>query len=287
MNSDPTILRPALRYYGGKWNLAPWIIQHFPAHQFYCEPCGGAASVLLQKPRSDIETYNDLDGQVVNFFRMLRDRRDELIDKIRLTPWSRSEYYASLAPCPECDEVERARRFWCAISMSFNSGTHFRQQGVRFVSDNHQSTGEMNRPDLMKNLYLIADRLNEVQIENRDALWVIKQYDSPDTLFYADPPYVSDTRTDSKVYAHEWTNDDHIAAAEVLRACAGYVVISGYACPLYTELYEAHGWQRFDKLSTMNRGGARLESIWLSPRSVAALNRPRQSTLFDLISEEA
>lgn len=92
------IKRPALRYYGGKWKLAPWIISHFPAHKNYVEPCGGAASVLLQKPRSPLETYNDLDGNVVNFFRVLRDRPDELIRKIRLTPWARAEYELSLQP---------------------------------------------------------------------------------------------------------------------------------------------------------------------------------------------
>ena len=97
MIADTTIKRPALRYYGGKWNLAPWIISFFPPHKNYVEPCGGAASVLLQKPRSPLETYNDFDGNVVNFFRVLRDRPDELIRKIRLTPWARAEYELSLA----------------------------------------------------------------------------------------------------------------------------------------------------------------------------------------------
>ena len=93
--------RPALRYYGGKWNLAPWIISHFPPHKNYVEPCGGAASVLLQKPRSPLETYNDLDGNVVNFFRVLRDKPEELIRQIELTPWSRDEFEICRNPSTE------------------------------------------------------------------------------------------------------------------------------------------------------------------------------------------
>lgn len=107
--------RPALRYYGGKFNLAPWIISHFPEHKSYVEPCGGGASVLLQKQRSELETYNDIDGNVVNFFRVLRDQPEELIKKIWLTPWARTEYEMAYQKCD--DDIEKARRFYMACWM--------------------------------------------------------------------------------------------------------------------------------------------------------------------------
>jgi DNA adenine methylase len=268
--------RPALRYYGGKWRLAPWIISHFPPHQNYVEPCGGAASVLLQKPRSPLETYNDLDGNVVNFFRVLRDRPDELIRKIRLTPWAREEYELSLEPCE--DVVERARRFFVATSMGINGSTNGHKsdwQHWRDWIDSHHKSPEKQTGDT-ENVYRVAYRLRYVQVEHRGYDEVITKYDHVNTLFYFDPPYVADTRAQTERYLLEWTNAQHIEAADLLRQAAGYVVISGYACPLYAELYEAHNWKRVDKEAQTNSGGKRIESLWLSPRTVEALGQREQ-----------
>lgn len=279
MIADTTIKRPALRYYGGKWNLAPWIISHFPPHKNYVEPCGGAASVLLQKPRSPLETYNDLDGNVVNFFRVLRDRPDELIRKIRLTPWARAEYELSLQPCE--DEIERARRFYCAACMSFNGATQFdsKTYGWRHTLDYDMRPSPAL--DMANNVLAdIADRFTGVQIENRPYQDVIDRFDIDTTVIYFDPPYVAETRNKSFWYGHEFSEQDHVESAGLLRACAGFVIVSGYACSLYTELYEAHGWQRRDKEAQTNSGGKRIESLWLSPRTVEALNMPRQANMF-------
>lgn len=271
--TDAIPTRPALRYYGGKWNLAKWIISHFPEHKNYVEPCGGAASVLLQKPRSPLETYNDLDGNVVNFFRVLRDQPDELIRKIRLTPWARAEYELSLEPCEE--PVEAARRFfvrcWQAVAGQ--------PSGWR-VSANLDGRSTPAYDLVNNNLQEISERLTGVQIECGAHDRVVEQYDGRDTLIYFDPPYVEDTRANGQQYAFEWTDADHIAAAELLRQCAGFVVVSGYACPLYAQLYEAHGWERHDKEAQTNSGGKRIESIWLSPRTAEALGKPRQAELF-------
>ena len=270
--------RPALRYYGGKWKLAPWIISHFPEHQNYVEPCGGAASVLLQKPRSPLETYNDLDGNVVNFFRVLRDQPDELIRKIRLTPWARAEYELSLESSE--DEVEGARRFYCAACMSFNGATQFdgSTYGWRHTLDYNMRHSPAL--DMANNtLQAIADRLLGVQIEIRDYADVIDRFDRPVCLIYFDPPYVAETRNKTFWYGHEFDEHDHAEAAALLRQCAGYVVVSGYACPLYTELYEDHGWTRVDKEAQTNSGGKRIESLWLSPRTVEALQAPVQGVL--------
>jgi len=131
------IKRPALRYYGGKWNLAPWIISHLPPHHSFIDLCGGGASVLLRKERSNLETYNDLDGNVVNFFRVLRDEPDALIQKIKLTPWAREEHELSRQSCE--DKVESARRFFCIV-VDVNE-RRASQQGVKDLEGNKGCQG--------------------------------------------------------------------------------------------------------------------------------------------------
>lgn len=274
MIATTTITRPALRYYGGKWNLAPWIISHFPAHKNYLEPCGGAASVLLQKRPSLLETYNDLDGNVVNFFRVLRDDFDDLIRKIELTPWSKAEYLTCHEPA--VSPVEKARRFWVLCWMSVQGGTHNSVLGSHWRRARHADSRRGTPPPKdgtdIYHLWTIANRLKRVQIESDDWLNCVEKYDSPETLIYFDPPYVGSTRANNTRYAFEWNEGQHLEAAGVLSEAAGYVVVSGYACPLYAELYEANGWTRRDKETQTNSGGRRVESIWLSPRTWAALS---------------
>ncbi len=274
--------RPALRYYGGKWRLAPWIISRFPPHQNYVEPCGGAASVLLQKPRSPLETYNDLDGNVVNFFRVLRDQPDELIRKIRLTPFAREESEAVKLSL-NGNAIECARQMFvrCNFSTAARPGANISTNwGPQTFHGQSYTLRSWQVEQLKAELETVAQRFAGVQIENRDALEVIRVYDNEQAVIYFDPPYVASERTSKDVYAHEWTDGDHATAAVMLRHCQGYAVVSGYACPLYTELYEAHGWERLDKEAQANSGGKRIESLWLSPRTVAALDMPRQATMF-------
>jgi len=284
MNISPDApKRPALRYYGGKWKLAPWIISHFPSHQNYVEPCGGAASVLLQKPPSLLETYNDIDGAVVNFFRVLRDNPAELVDRLLLTPWARAEYELSWEPHP--DPIEWARRFFVHGYMSFNGTANNKSGGSWLVQKDYDMRGIMPSESKIKTvqeLRRIAERLATVQIENRDALEVIGRYDTPWTLFYFDPPYPAETRSHKNEYTYEATTDFHRRAAISLQNVEGYAVISGYMCPLYVELYQAPGWKRVDKEAQTNSGGRRIESLWLSPRTVEALQVPVQAELFSV-----
>jgi len=250
------------------------------------EPCGGAASVLLQKPRSPLETYNDLDGNVVNFFRVLRDKPDELMRKLRLTPYAQEEYFLSLQP--STDEVEQARRFFVMLWMSMQGGSHDSAKGSWRTQTNavHADGGtRWAKPpaqfmDAVESVDDIAQRFRYVQIANDSAMKLIANYDNADALIYFDPPYVSTERAAPERYALEWTESDHVAAAELLRTCAGYVVVSGYACPLYADLYERHGWQRVDTVAQTNSGGKRVESLWLSPRTVEALAQPKQAAMF-------
>jgi len=260
------ITRPAARYFGGKWRLGAWIVSFFPPHESYLEPCGGVASVLLQKPRCKAETFNDLSGDVCNFFRVLRDREKELIRAIGLTPWAREEY--QLHHEPTDDPVERARRFWVGCSMSIG-GLPFTTSGWRTVTQT--MPGQiMAMTDLTADyLYPIARRLKGVQIENLDALEVIQRYDREGGLIYYDPPYTKDTRSSGYVYTIEKDDPErtkkehiHIEAAELLHTCKSMVVVSGYNCPLYEEIYG--DWKRVDKKSQANAGQSRVESLWLS-----------------------
>jgi DNA adenine methylase len=273
MIAETTIKRPALRWYGGKWDLGNWIIPFFPLHDHYVEPCFGAGSVLLQKPQVKLETVNDLNGRLVNYFRVLRDRPADLIRLLDLTPWASDEY--ELSQEPVSNELEDARRFHIMCWMSVHGGpvpTGFRTQnsiGSRYATP---------ATDLIKHdLWNVAGRLKNLQILNEDALITLSRYDNaPDALIYFDPPYPTDTRTFKKGYAGlDMDSDFHTEAADILRRLPGYVVVSGYACPLYAELYEAHGWQRVDRMAQTNSGGKRVESLWLNPRTWAAQQQPQ------------
>jgi len=277
--------RPAVRYYGGKWRIAPWIVEHLPySHECYCEPFGGAASVLLRKPRSPLEVYNDLNGAVVNFFRVLRERPEKLIRAISLTPWARAEY--ELAQESSGDPVEEARRFYVSAWMGFGGGRAKWRQGWRY----QVKAGTLWKPSSVSftetaHLWAAVDRLRGVQIECRDAFKVIRACDAPETLFYLDPPYVHSTRSKWKdIYAREMDDEDHEALADLVLGLEGMVVISGYPSGLYTWLYERHGWRRFEMESRTNGGGMissvpRTEAVWVSPRTLRVLERERAPLL--------
>jgi len=277
----PKIKRPALRYYGGKWKLAEWIIQYFPSHKSYVEPCGGAASVLIHKNRSELETYNDADGNVVNFFRVLRDNPDELIRKIQLTPWSREEFEQSLVLSG--DEVEMARKFFVKMWMGINAGTSYHEASNGWRCSNGEDTRDwVLYHDELHNL---ADRFIGVQIEKDDARNIIKRFNTPDTLVYFDPPYVLTTRgrKSKDRYEMDITDDFHRECGELLVNHSGFVVVSGYPSDLYSEIFEDKGFSRIDGDSTTNNGGKRVESLWLSPRTSDALNQNEFSFFGTLI----
>jgi DNA adenine methylase len=269
MQVEKTIKRPVLRYHGGKWMLAPWIIQHFPAHRIYVEPYGGAASVLMRKPRSYAEVYNDLDGEIVNVFRVLRDTdlAKELERLLRLTPFARDEFEESYIPVP--DPVEQARRTIIRAFMGFGSNAHNKPTGFR--SNAHRS-GTTPAHDWMHYPALIVDfmeRLTGVAIENKSAVDLIPQHDSSATLFYVDPPYVLSSRDSGDDYRFEMTDDDHRKLSEVLHSVQGMVVLSGYDCELYQELYK--DWHKVTRKAHADWGRPRTECLWISPTAQAGL----------------
>lgn len=163
--------RPILRWHGGKWRLAPWVISHFPPHSIYVEPFGGAGSVLIRKPRAHGEVYNDLDGEIVNVFRVLRDREsgEELIRLLTLTPWAREEFNGSYEPTD--DPIERARRCVVRCSMGFGSSSRRKNRtGFRARAWRQNMTGPGDFANLPPALFAVIDRLRGVCIEHRRAL---------------------------------------------------------------------------------------------------------------------
>ncbi len=263
--------RPALRQYGGKWTIAPWIIGYMPAHRAYLEPCAGGLSVFFRKPSVEVEIVNDLNSRVCNFFRQLRDNREELIRIIDLTPWAEDEY--RLCKTPSDDLLEDARRLYVSSWQSVH-GVGSNSSGWRWMADPDGRRGLSPSVDwISHDLYAVAGRLRRAHIMNRDALKLIARMRLIDScLIYFDPPYTLEKRTRKDGYsAFEVTEDWHVRAAELLRGHTGYVLVSGYQSDLYAALYEAYGWQRHDRKFQGNSGSIREESLWLNPTAVAAL----------------
>lgn len=277
-------MRPPFAYYGGKTVLAPRIVALMPAHRVYCEPFAGSLAVLLAKPPAAHEVVNDLDGDVVNFWRQMRERPEDLERACRLSPYARAEFEA----CRDLDvneDLERARRWWVRVTQSFaRTGPTGSGWSTGMTRSQSRAAACVSMCDRMS---MVVERIRPVVIECRDAAEVIAVYDAPDAVHYVDPPYLAAARRKSGetsglgAYATEMGDpESHIRLAEVLRACEGTVLLSGYASPLYEDLYA--GWERIEwdvALSTANRKGE-------SSRAVEVLwsNRPLRApdaTLLD------
>jgi DNA adenine methylase len=236
-------------WYGGKFSHLDWLLPLLPESRQYCEPFSGSGAVLLNREPSQVETYNDIDGDVVNFFRVLRDHPHELTRAIALTPFSREEFYEAIEEdSGDLSDLERARRFYVRARQARTGLAQTATLG-RWANCKRTSRGGMSGVISrwlggVDDLANIAERLLRVQIENRPAIDVIRLYDDVGTLFYCDPPYVHETRGDPKAYAFEMDEPGHRELANVLKACRGHVAISGYRGDLMEELYA--GWRRND-----------------------------------------
>lgn len=259
----------AFGWYGGKFSHLEWLLPLLPKCHHYCEPFGGSAAVLLNRLPSPVETYNDIDGDVVTLFRVLRDQTDALLKAIALTPFSREEFHTSISRDDEAiDDVERARRFFVRARQARTGLAQTATLG-RWANCKNTSRAGMSGVvsrwlGSVEGLPDIALRLLRVQIENRPATDVIRLYDGPDTLFYCDPPYLHSTRGDSKAYAFEMDEAEHREIAEVLRACRAKVAVSGYRCDLMDSLYA--GWNRVDSQPKHCHSikKMRQESVWMN-----------------------
>jgi len=261
-----SVKRPLLRYYGSKFRIAPWVLSSFCEHKTYVEVFGGGAGVLLRKKRSQVEVYNDLDSQVFGLFQVLRNpyAASELIELVRLTPFCREEFNLSYKTTQ--NQIEAARRFivrcyfghgTCSIDPKDSNG--FRSCDIRAGKSYAREWAGV--PDAIA---AAVNRLSGVTIENLDYRKILQKFDSPDTLFYVDPPYPMSTRkAGGKGYVHEMSDHDHRTLAWMLGQLRAPVVISGYDCDLYSGLYA--DWNREEKKTTANgqRGAVpRTEVIW-------------------------
>lgn len=270
---SPILSRKARRFiafgwYGGKYSHLEWLLPLLPSCHHYCEPFGGSAAVLLNREPSPIETYNDIDGELTNFFRVLREDADRLIRAIALTPFSREEFALACVIDPALDAPERARRFYVR-ARQVRTGLAQSASLGRWANCKNTSragmAGAVSRwLGAVEDLPEIALRLLRVQIENRPASEVIQLYDSPTTLFYCDPPYIHESRQDNNAYAYEMTDQEHSQLSQLLNSVEGMVAISGYDCDLMNELYPEPRWSKNvgPSRTIHSTKGKRTEVLW-------------------------
>lgn len=248
--------RPPLRYFGGKWRIAKWLLQHYPIHRGYCTPYGGGWCESFQKPRSGhLEVYNDLNAHNINFFTQLKENPHELIAQIEKTPRDWQQFEISKQSCD--DPVEWAKRYYiyCHLSVmagggKLSSGTSESRLALRSVTDD-------------THLWAASHRLQGVIIEQLDAVECIAKYDSKDTFFYCDPGYPkSSLATGNRTwYLHHTNTEGHIALAETLHQIKGSAIVSGYDCPLYQKLF--NGWEKIEYETVNMRRSKAIECIWI------------------------
>lgn len=256
-------MNSVIKYPGSKWSIANWIISHFPSHHSYLEPFFGSGAVLFTKKRSSIETVNDLDKDVVNLFRQIRENTERLADTIYWTPYARSEYErAWAAQYTETDPFQRAVDFYVRMMMGYG----FRTTGEKVGWKNDVQGREAayaagywcKTPEM---IFEAAERLRKVQIENLPAVDLIRRFNFPNVLIYADPPYVLSTRH-GKQYRHEMTDEQHEELLDTLSNHRGPVLLSGYDSDLYRDIL--HDWHREEIPSRAQTSGARVEVLWMN-----------------------
>ena len=266
MNTDEAPSMAALRYYGGKWRLAPWYAQHFAPHRCFVDLFGGGANVILRKPRSAVEVYNDLDGNIVNVFRVIQNpaKCQQLFRRLKRTPYSRQAFVDAFEPTD--DEIERAARVIIRSSFSLHVEFIWRDDNPEkhFSLRAEKENSAARWAKYPRALVEIQRRLQGVTIENKDALELIPLMDTPDTLFFADPPYMAETRKDNSraCYGCEMTAEQHAALLDALIQAKGNAIVCGYDNPLYRQ--KLAGWQMATKKAHACQSATpRLECMWI------------------------
>lgn len=259
----------AFGWYGGKFSHLDFILPNLPEDAIhFCDVYGGSASIIINRKPALVETYNDIDSELVNFFETLRNQEPELIKAISLTPFSREELIQACSPEQNLTKLERARRFYVRARQTRTGLAQTSSEGRWahcVLTSRAGMAGAVSRwLGSIEGLPEIVQRLQRIQIENSPALDIIERYDTSDTLFYLDPPYVHDSRTDIKAYGYEMNDMEHFELASILSQIKGRAVISGYRTKLYDELYK--NWIRIDadEKTCNSSKGKRVESLWLN-----------------------
>jgi DNA adenine methylase len=261
----------AFGWYGGKFSHLGWLLPLLPGCHHYCEPFAGSAAALLNREPSPVETYNDIDGEVANFFRVLRDQKAKLVEAIGLTPFSREEFYRAVSVngnAKQLSDLERARLFFVRARQARTGLAQTASLG-RWANCKNTSRAGMSGVvsrwlGSIEDLPQIALRLLRVQIENRPAVEIIKLYDDCNTLFYCDPPYVHSTRGDAKAYGFEMKDGEHRDLARALNQAKGKIAISGYRCDLMDELYKGWRCEEAPPKTCHSIKKVRAEALWIN-----------------------
>lgn len=263
-------IKRILNYPGSKWSMADFIIDIMPEHETYVEPFFGSGAVFFNKDKVKVETINDMDSRIVNFFEVCRDYPDELVRKIMYTPHSREEYQNSYIKSD--DNIEDARRLtircWQAIGAKTSDITGWRS----LIESNGPDTSN-EWANVWKRIEDVAERLKGVQIENQDALKILSRYNRPHVLTYVDPPYLLGTRS-KRMYKHEFTDPEHVDLLELLAEFKGSVILSGYDNDMYND--KLIGWHKLYFNTTAEAGAKRVEVLWCN------FEPPMQMNLFEV-----
>ena len=254
-------MKAIIKYTGSKWSIAEWIISFFPDHHSYLEPFFGSGAVLFNKPRSNIETVNDLDGNVVNLFNWIKKDPERLAHEIYWTPYSRQAYDETYVSDPE-DSLQRAVDFCIRLGM----GHGFRTNGERVgwkndIQGRERAYASKDWRSLPERIIEAAERMRGVQIENKPAVDVIERFNFPNVLIYADPPYLLSTRH-GRQYKQEMSDQDHKDLLDVLLAHKEPVLISGYDSPLYSD--RLRGWHREETTCFTQAHTSKREVLWMN-----------------------
>ncbi len=259
----------AFGWYGGKYSHLDFILPNIPtdgAH--FCDVFGGSAAVLINRDPAPVETYNDIDSELSNFFETLRNEGDDLLKSITLTPFSREELMRACTYEQGLSNLERARRFYIRARQTRTGLAQVSSEGRWahcVLTSRDGMAGSVSRwLGSVEGLPQIVQRLQRVQIENAPALEVIHRYDTRETVFYLDPPYVHSSRGDTSAYRYEMSDEEHVELADVLASVRGRVVLSGYRTPLYDRLYKE--WRRIDAPERIAHSirQPRQESLWVN-----------------------
>ena len=271
-------IKSLLRYPGSKWRIASWILSYFPEHRSYLEPFVGSGAVFFSKQRSDIETINDLDGDVVNLFYWVKHDPEKLAHEVYYTPYARQIYDNAYLPDDE-NSLDKAVKFLIRLNMGYGYRTTGAKVGWKNdVQGREKAYAALDWKSLPDRILEITERLRGVQIENRPAVDVISKFNYENVLIYCDPPYLLNTRSSGEQYKREMTEDDHKNLLYQLKKHKGPALISGYESELYNSLLK--DWHKENKMNYSQAGSKKQEVLWMN------FEPPAQLSIFDLATKE-